>query len=92
VLPGAGLSAGGTGSLLILNAGLDEDTVLVTALNDQPASQEIAVPAGMVVEVPAMAGPANAYTVEGQGQLVAAWVATGEGATAYSIGVSQTDE
>jgi hypothetical protein len=92
VLPGAGLSAAGTGSLLILNAGLDEDTVLVTALNDQPASQEIAVPAGMVVEVPAMAGPANAYTVEGQGQLVAAWVATGEGATAYSIGVPQTDE
>jgi hypothetical protein len=92
LLPGAGLSAGGTGSLLILNAGLEEDTVLVTALRDQPASQEITVPAGMVVEVPAMEGGANAYTVEGQGELVAALVATGEGAMAYSIGVPQTDE
>jgi hypothetical protein len=92
LLPGAGLSAGGTGSLLILNAGLEEDTVLVTALRDQSASQEITVPAGMVVEVPAMEGGANAYTVEGQGELVAAWVATGEGAMAYSIGVPQTDE
>jgi hypothetical protein len=92
LLPGAGLSAGGTGSLLIFNAGLEEDTVLVTALRDQPASQEIAVPAGMVVEVPAMEGRANAYTVEGQGQLVAAWVTTGDGATAYSIGVPLTDE
>jgi hypothetical protein len=92
LLPGAGLSAGGTGSLLILNAGLEEDTVLVTALRDQSASQEITVPAGMVVEVPAMEGGANAYTVEGQGELVAAWVATGEGAMAYSIGVPQTGE
>jgi hypothetical protein len=92
LLPGAGLAPGGTGSLLILNAGLDDDTVLVSALRDQPATQEVPVPAGMVVELPAIEGGANAYRVEGQGQLVAAWVTTGQGATAYSIGVPLSDE
>jgi hypothetical protein len=92
LLPGAGLAGGGTGSLVLLNAGLEEETAVVTALRDQPAIQEIAVPAGMVVEVPAIEGGANAYTVQGQGELVAAWVTTGEGAVAYSVGVPQADE
>ena len=91
LLPGAGLAPGGTGSLLIFNAGLEEDTVVVTAHRDQPATQEVAVPAETVVELPAVEGGANAYTVQGQGSLVAAWVTTGEGATAYSIGVPLPD-
>jgi hypothetical protein len=91
LLPGAGLAPGGTGSLLIFNAGLEEDTVLVTARRDQPATQEVAVPAETVVELPSVDGGANAYTVQGQGSLVAAWVTTGQGATAYNVGVPLPD-
>jgi hypothetical protein len=92
LLPGAGLAPGSAGSLLVLNSGLEEDTVLVTARRDQTVAQEIPLPAGMVVELPAIEGGANAYTVEGQGPLVAAWVTTREGATAYSVGVPLPDE
>jgi hypothetical protein len=92
LLPGAGLAPGGTGSLVILNAGLEDDTVVVTARRDQVASQEVTVPAGTLVEVPALEGGANAYTVEGQLQLVASWVATGDVGMAYSIGVPVLDD
>jgi hypothetical protein len=92
LLPGAGLAPGGAGSLVLLNAGLDEDTVTVTARHDPSARQEVTLPPGSVVEVPAISGVADGYTVEGQGALVAAWVTTGEVGTAYSVGVPVLDE
>ncbi|HEU4915479.1 MAG TPA: DUF5719 family protein [Acidimicrobiia bacterium] len=92
LLPAAGLAPGGTGSLLIFNTGLDESVVVVSARRDQPATEEVVVPAETTVELPAITGGANAYTVQGQGPLVAAWVTTGAAATAYSIGVPLPDE
>jgi hypothetical protein len=91
LLPGAGLSQGGTGSLAVFNAGLDEDRVVVTAHRDQPVSQEVVVPAGVAVEVPSVEGNANAYSVRGGGDLVALWVSTTPAGTAYSIGVPILD-
>jgi hypothetical protein len=52
----------------------------------------VTLPPGSVVEVPAISGVADGYTVEGQGALVAAWVTTGEVGTAYSVGVPVLDE
>ena len=93
-LPGAGLAPGGTGSTVILNAGLDETTVVVTAHREQSAAQQFAVPGGGVIEVPAIEGNANAYTVRGEGSLVPLWAtstAAGTG-TGYGIGVPVLDE
>lgn len=92
MLPGAGLAPGGTGSLVLLNAGLEEDSVVVTARHDQSATQNVVMPAASVLELPSISGVANAYTVEGQGALVAAWVTIGQAGTAYSVGVPVLDE
>jgi hypothetical protein len=90
--PGAGLAPGGTGRVVVLNPGLDDATVTVTPAGGAPAEQEIAVPAGTVVEVPAMEGAADAYTLSGQGPLVSLWVTTTGTASAYSTGVPLVDE
>jgi hypothetical protein len=79
---------------VILNAGLDETTVVVTAHREQSAAQQFVVPGGGVIEVPAIEGNANAYTVRGEGSLVPLWAtstAAGTG-TAYGIGVPVLDE
>jgi hypothetical protein len=92
LLPGAGLAPGGAGTAVILNAGIEEDTVVVTARRDQSAAQEFTVPAGTVLEVPAIEGGANAYTVKGEGSLVPMWVTAAGTGVAYSIGVPIIDE
>jgi hypothetical protein len=92
LLPGAGLAPGATGSMVILNAGLDEANVVVTALRDQSVAQQFPVPAGTVVQIPAIEGNANAYLLEGEGLLVPLWVTTTGTGSAYSIGVPILDE
>ncbi len=92
LLPGAGLAPGSLGSAVILNAGLDEDTVIVTARRAQSAAKQFALPAGTVLEVPAFEGGANAYAVRGQGALVPLWVTTSGTGVAYSIGEPLIDE
>jgi hypothetical protein len=92
LLPGGGLSRGGRGSVVILNAGLDEDRVTVTARREEPVTQEVVVPAGTVVQIPSVEGRANAYTVEGGGDLVALWVTNTDTGRAYSMGVPVLNE
>jgi hypothetical protein len=46
----------------------------------------------MVLEVPAVEGGANAYTLKGIGSLVPMWVTTTATGVAYSIGVPIIDE
>jgi hypothetical protein len=92
LLPAAGMAPGATGRMVILNAGLDEATVTVTAISDAPVAQEVSVPAGTVVEFPAIEGGAHAYTLNGEGLLVPLWVTTTETASAYSTGVPLVDE
>ncbi|MGH8916660.1 MAG: DUF5719 family protein [Acidimicrobiia bacterium] len=92
LLPAAGLGPGGTGRMVILNSGLEEAIVVVTAQRAESVAQEIPVPAGSVIEVEALEGNANAYTLKGEGLLVPVWVTTAGTATAYSIGVPMVDE
>jgi len=91
-LPAAGLAPGNTGSTVILNAGLDDATVIVTAHREQSAAQQYVVPAGSVIEVGSIEGNANAYTVKGEGSLVPLSVTTTPTGTAYSLGVPILDE
>jgi hypothetical protein len=91
-LPAAGLAPGDTGSTVVLNAGLDDATVIVTAHRDQSAARQYDVPAGTVIEVAAIEGGANAYSVRGEGALVPLSVTVTPTATAYSVGVPLPDE
>jgi hypothetical protein len=92
LLPGAGLGPGGTGRMVIVNTGLEETTVVVTAQKEESIAREFPVPAGAVVEFQAVEGNAEAYTLRGDGLLVPLWVTTSGTATAYAIGVPLIDE
>ena len=78
--------------MVILNAGLDEATVIVTALREESVAEQFVVPAGTVVEFPAIDGNADAYTLKGEGLLVPMWVTSTGTATAYSAAVPLVDE
>jgi len=92
LLPAAGLAPGNTGSTVILNAGLDDATVVVTAHREQSEAEQYVVAAGTVLEVDPIEGNANAYSVKSEGSLVALFVTTTPTGTAYSIGVPIPDE
>jgi hypothetical protein len=91
-LPAAGLAPGDAGSTVVLNAGLDDASVVVTAHREESAAQRFVVPAGTVIEVPVFEGGANAYSVRGEGALVPLSVTATPTGTAYSIGVPLLDE
>lgn len=92
LIPAAGLAPGSAGSVVVLNAGLDETMVVVTAHGEQPASKEVSLPGGAVVGIPAFEGRANSYTVSGEGSLVALWVTRTKTGRAYTLGVPVVDE
>lgn len=92
LLPAAGLAPGNTGSTVILNTGLDDATVVVTAHREQSAAEQYVVAAGTVLEVDPIEGNAAAYSVKSEGSLVALFVTTTPTGTAYSIGVPIPDE
>ncbi|MDP9145812.1 MAG: DUF5719 family protein [Actinomycetota bacterium] len=92
LLPGAGLGPGGTGRMVILNAGLEQATVVVTAQKEESIARELTIPAGGVLEFQAVEGNADAYTLRGEGLLVPLWVTASGAATAYAIGVPLIDE
>lgn len=92
LLPAAGLAPGNTGSTVILNAGLEDATVVVTAHREQSAAEQYVVAAGTVLEVDLIEGNANAYSVKSEASLVALSVTTTPTGTAYSIGVPIPDE
>ncbi len=92
LLPGAGLAFDGAGRMVILNAGIEDSSVVVTALREQSTAVELPIPAGGVVELASEGGAARAHTVRGEGLFVPLWVAGNEAATAYSIGVPLIDE
>ncbi len=91
LLPGAGAIFGGTGSVVILNPGLEDVNASVTALRAQPATSVVAVPAGEVVEVAIATDPAIGYEVEGDGQLVVGWSMTRGGSIALGGGAPLSD-
>ncbi|GEM_PF-1346846 len=92
LLPGAGLAEGGTGRLVVLNAGLEQTNVVITALGQQSVVKQPPVDAGSVLEFASIAPSANAYTVSGEGLLVPMWVTSVGTATAYSVGAPLIDE
>jgi hypothetical protein len=92
LLAGAGLGPGGTGRMVILNAGLEQASAVITSLGAQTVVKKPPVNAGSVIEFPSISDGASGYTVTGEGLLVPMWVTTTGTATAYSIGTPLIDE
>jgi hypothetical protein len=92
LMPGAGLGPGGTGRMVILNAGIEDSSLVLTALRDESVAVELSVAAGAVVEVPAVEGNFAAYTLRSEGLFVPLWVTSAGAAGAYSLGVPLIDE
>jgi hypothetical protein len=92
LVPGAGLGPGGTGRMVILNAGLEQTSAVITALSAETVVKSPPVKAGSVLEFSALTPSADGYTVTGEGLLVPLWVTTTGTATAYGIGVPLIDE
>jgi len=92
LLPGAGLGSGTGGRMVIVNTGLEETTATITAVRDASVAQQVTVPAGIVIEFPAVEGGADAYTLSGDGLVVASWATLTGTASAFSAGVPLVDE
>jgi hypothetical protein len=92
LLPAAGLGPGVGGRMVIVNTGLDEVTATITAVRDASVAQQVTVPAGTVIEFPAVEGGADAYTLSGDGLVVASWATLTGTASAFSAGVPLVDE
>ncbi|HET9260371.1 MAG TPA: DUF5719 family protein [Acidimicrobiia bacterium] len=87
LLPGAQAPAGGTGTVVILNTGLEEISVDVRSLQETALTRSVVLPAGAVAEVDLVA--ADGYRIEASGPVVALWSSSlaGQGSVAMGIPV-----
>lgn len=89
LLPGASSPAGGSGSIVVLNTGLETVTVNVRSLQDTSLSRNFEVAAEDVLVVSLVA--ADGYRVEATGPIVAMWSSQlGTGSTA-AMGIPLQD-
>lgn len=89
LLPGAHGPAGGTGTLVVLNSGLDPVTVTVRSLGDRSLVRDFDLPAGELLEIALVA--ANGYRVEATGPVVALWSALMGGDGSVAMGQALLD-
>ncbi|MFZ0627465.1 MAG: DUF5719 family protein [Acidimicrobiia bacterium] len=92
LVPGAGSTAQGQGSLVVLNTGLDDATVVVTDHRPDSVAEQFSVAAGQVVEFGAIVGTGDGYSVTGDGDVVVLWSASMGTARVYAMGTPILDE
>ncbi len=92
LLPGAGSIAGATGSMIVLNPGLEDVNASLLPFRDGGTATEVLVPAGEVVEVAVPAEPAQGYEVTGDGDLVTGWSIVRGGSFALGGGTAIGDD
>ena len=92
LLPGAGSITGATGSMIVLNPGLEDVNATVLPFRDGGTAAEVLVPAGEVVEVAVPAEPAQGYAVTGDGDLVTGWSIVRGGSFALGGGTAIGDD
>jgi len=90
LLPGARSPRGGSGSLVVLNAGIETTTVSIRTLADETIVRDLDVDAEEVL-VTKLRG-ANGYRVEATGPIVALWTSQRNGAGSAAIGIPLQDE
>lgn len=90
LMPGAGAPRGGSGSIVLLNTGIETLTVSIRSLADQSIVRELEVDAEEVL-VENLRG-ASGYRVEATGPIVALWTSQLDGAGSAAIGIPIRDE
>jgi hypothetical protein len=90
LLPGARSPRRGSGSLVVLNAGIETATVSIRTLADETIERNLEVN-GEDVLVVNLRG-ANGYRVEANGPIVAMWTSQRDGAGSATIGIPLQDE
>lgn len=90
LLPGAHAPAGGSGSAVILNSGVDPANVSVRSMRENPVVRDFEVaPESMLVVTLVNA---DGYRIDSTGPVVAMWVASGFGDASAAIGIPIQDE
>lgn len=89
LLPGAGAPVGGSGTIVVLNTGLEEVSVDVRSLQANSISRNLTIPAEGVIEVDLVA--ADGYRVESTGPVVALWTSQFEATGTAAIGIPIQD-
>lgn len=89
LLPGAAGPAGGSGSAVVLNSGLEEVTVTLRSLTDQSLTRDFTLPSERVLSVDLVA--ANGYRIESTGPIVALWTSQLGAARTAALGVPIQD-
>lgn len=89
MLPGAFAPPGGSGSLVVLNSGVDDVTVSVRSLQENSLARDFELAAERVLTVPLVA--ADGYRVESTGPVVALWTSEIGGVGTAAIGIPVQD-
>jgi hypothetical protein len=89
LLPGARAPAGGSGSVVVLNSGLEPVTVTIRTLSGNSLSRSLEVAAEGVLETDL--APADGYRIEASGPVVAMWTSQLDGAGTAAIGIPLQD-
>jgi hypothetical protein len=89
MLPGAFAPPGGSGSLVVLNSGVDDVTVSVRSLQENSLARNFELAAELVLTVPLVA--ADGYRVESTGPVVALWTSEIGGVGTAAIGIPVQD-
>jgi hypothetical protein len=90
LLPGASAIPGGSGSVVVLNTGLDTVTVSIRSLADETIVRDFEMNAEDVLVTSLR--PAAGYRVEATGPVVALWTSQFEGAGSVALGLPLQDE
>jgi hypothetical protein len=89
LLPGAQAPPGGTGTVVILNTGLEEVSVYLRSLQENAITRNVVVPAEGIAEVDLVA--AHGYRIEASGPVVALWTSSLGGLGSAAIGIPVQD-
>lgn len=89
LLPGAAAPVGGSGSLVMVNTGVEPATAMVRTIRGVASEQQVPLPVDAVVEV--SLATAEAYRVDSDGPLVVMWVARRGTASMAVMGVPLSD-
>jgi len=91
LLPGARSPQGGSGSVVVLNAGIETLTVSIRSLSDDAIVRDLEVNAEDVL-VANLRGAVDGYRVEATGPIVVLWTSQLDGAGSAAIGIPLEDE
>lgn len=89
LLPGASAPAGGAGTVVVLNSGIEPVSVTIKTLTDTALTRTLDVAAEDVLVVNLVA--ANGYRVEATGPVVALWTAGTDQAASAALGIPLQD-